>query len=235
MTLTGDMDSEDRQAQPSAGLVERLAVGVLDLIAERRLAPGDALPTVRDLAGRFGVTAPTIREALRRLQATDAVRLRHGSGIFVGPGVLRTVLPNPNFVPVQSGQILQLAEARLVIEPGIAALAAQHRTDGQLARLESAVETALAERASRDGRLNFHRELASASGNPVLAEVVDSLLTARSRQQRALRRLIKDRVRDHDQHAAIFGAVRDQDPDAAAELTRLHLLQLRADAAGLPS
>jgi GntR family transcriptional regulator, transcriptional repressor for pyruvate dehydrogenase complex len=229
------MDGEDRQAQPSAGLAERLAAGVLDLIAERRLAPGDALPTVRDLAGRFGVTAPTIREALRRLQATDAVRLRHGSGIFVGPGVLRTVMPNPNFLPVQGGQVLQLAEARLVIEPGIAALAAQHRTDGQLARLESAVETALAERASGDGRLNFHRELASASGNPVLAEVVDSLLTARSRQQRALRRLIQDRARDHDEHAAIFGAVRDQDPGAAAELTRQHLLQLRASAAGVPS
>jgi GntR family transcriptional regulator, transcriptional repressor for pyruvate dehydrogenase complex len=47
---------------------------------------------VRELAGQFGVTSPTIREAPRRLQATNAVRLRHGSGIFVGDGVPRTLM-----------------------------------------------------------------------------------------------------------------------------------------------
>jgi GntR family transcriptional regulator, transcriptional repressor for pyruvate dehydrogenase complex len=175
-----------------ASLSERLADGVLELMAERRLAPGDALPTVRELAGQFGVTPSTMREALRRLQATDAVRLRHGSGIFVGPGVLLTLMPNPNSVPVRDDQVLYLVEARLTIEPGIAALAARHRTGEQLAGLESAVT----------GRPNFHRELARACGN-----------------------------RDLRQHRAIVGAVRDQDPAMAAELTRQHLLELRASTA----
>jgi len=211
----------EERAGPPVGLSERLADGVLELIAERRLAPGDALPTVRDLAGQFGVTPPTIREALRRLQATDAVRLRHGSGIFVGPGVLRTLMPNPNSVPAKGDQILYLVEARLTIEPGIAALAAQHRTDEQLPQLESAL----------NGRPNFHRELARASGNPVLFEVVDALLTARHREQRAVRRLVRDRARDLGQHRAILGAVRDQDHVTAAELTTQHLLELRASTA----
>ena len=211
----------EERAGPPVGLSERLADGVLELIAERRLAPGDALPTVRELAGQFGVTPPTIREALRRLQATDAVRLRHGSGIFVGPGVLRTLMPNPNTVPAKDDQILYLVEARLTIEPGIAALAAQHRTDEQLPQLESAVH----------GRPNFHRELARASGNPVLFEVVDSLLTARHTEQRAVRRLVRDRARDLGQHWAILGAVRDQDHVTAAELTTQHLLELRASTA----
>jgi GntR family transcriptional regulator, transcriptional repressor for pyruvate dehydrogenase complex len=204
-----------------ASLSERLADGVLELMAERRLAPGDALPTVRELAGQFGVTPSTMREALRRLQATDAVRLRHGSGIFVGPGVLLTLMPNPNSVPVRDDQVLYLVEARLTIEPGIAALAARHRTDEQLAGLESAVT----------GRPNFHRELARACGNPVLFEVVDSLLAARRAEQRAVRRLVPDRARDLRQHRAIVGAVRDQDPAMAAELTRQHLLELRASTA----
>jgi DNA-binding FadR family transcriptional regulator len=103
-------------------LSERLADGLLELIAERRLGPGDPRPTVRNLAERFGVTPPTIREALRRLQATDAVRLKHGSGVYVGDGVLRTLLPNPNSAPIQGGQILYLVEARLAIEPSIAPL-----------------------------------------------------------------------------------------------------------------
>jgi len=87
-------DKPDTHPGPP-GLSDRLTEGLLALIGEQSLAPGDALPTVRALAARFEVTTPTIREALRRLQATDAVRLRHGSGIYVGPGIYRTLLPNP--------------------------------------------------------------------------------------------------------------------------------------------
>jgi GntR family transcriptional regulator, transcriptional repressor for pyruvate dehydrogenase complex len=209
------------------GLSEHLAESLLDLIAQEHLAPGDAMPTVRVLAQRFEVTAPTIREALRRLEATDAVRLRHGSGIYVGPGVLRTLMPNPNSVPVGGEQVLHLVEARLAIEPGIAALAARWRSQEQLARLETSANPSAGKGSGAIKRLNFHRELAGASGNPVLYEVVDSLLAARSREQRALRRLVPDRARDLDQHRAIFEAVRDQDSTLAEELTRSHLAELR--------
>ncbi len=230
MTRPDDGSGEQR----SASLSERLADGLLDLIAEQRLIPGDPLPTVRNLAVRFGVTPPTIREALRRLQATDAVQLRHGSGVYVGAGVLRTLMPNPNSAPIQDEQILYLIDARLAIEPSIAALAAQHRTEEHLARLESAVDIALRETVAQQGpRLNFHRELASASGNPVLFEVVDSLLAVRRREQKVLRGLIHDRTRDHDQHRAIFAAVRERDPVAATELTRQHLRELRDSTAKL--
>jgi GntR family transcriptional regulator, transcriptional repressor for pyruvate dehydrogenase complex len=238
-----DVADRGEQAPSQAGLSERLAAGLLEMMTEERLRPGDTMPTVRSLAERFGVTVPTMREALRRLQATDAVQLRHGSGSYVGPGVLRTLLPNPNSVPFEGTQILYLVEARLAIEPSIAALAARQRTEEQLARLESTLgdtrdtrdapgaRTARNARTGQGGRLNFHRELASASGNPVLFEVVDSLLTARSREQRAVRRLVPDRARDLDRHRAIYEAVHNQDPDAAEELTRQHLLELRENTA----
>ncbi len=215
----------------SGGLSERLAAGLLDLIAERRLDPGDALPTVRDLAARFSVTPPTVREALRRLQATNAVELRHGSGVYVGEGIRRTLMANPNAGPVRAELALQLVEARLTIEPGIAALCATHRTDDDLARLELAVQTARAEPGDVRPQFNFHRELAKGSGNQVLFEVVDSLLTVRGREQRVVRRLIHDRGRDYDEHAVILRAVRDGDAAAAEELTRAHLRQLRDDVA----
>ncbi|MFK0295239.1 FadR/GntR family transcriptional regulator [Streptomyces sp. NPDC090442] len=231
---SGTADSKAQTQSPPGGLSERLAAGLLDLIAERGLVPGDSLPTVRALADQFGVTPPTLREALRRLQATDAVQLRHGSGTFVGPGVRRTLMLNPNSMPLHDEQILHLVEARLSIEPGIAALAAQHRTDDQLARLEIAVEIATRSRVPRTGPRNFHRELAGCSGNPMLFEVVDSLLAARNREQRSLRRLIQDRPRDRDQHRAIFEAVRDRNPTTAEELTRQHLRELRDNTAALP-
>jgi GntR family transcriptional regulator, transcriptional repressor for pyruvate dehydrogenase complex len=229
----GERGGDDVAAdlEEHAGLSERLAAGLLELIAEQHLRPGDTLPTVRNLAERFGVTVPTMREALRRLQATDAVQLRHGSGSYVGPGVLRTLMPNPNSVPFEGTQILYLVEARLAIEPSIAALAARQRTEEQLTRLGSTLGDARNKTAAQGERRNFHRGLAGASGNPVLFEVVDSLLTARSREQRAVRRLVPDRARDLDQHRAIYEAVRDQDPDAAEDLTRRHLLELRENTA----
>src|SRR5882724_11459454 len=143
------LDEPDDRARP-AGLSDRLTEGLLGLIGEQGLAPGDTLPTVRALAARFEVTTPTIREALRRLQATDAVRLRHGSGIYVGPGIHRTLLPNPNVAPLGAELLVALVEARLTIEPGIAALAAGHRTDDQLRRLERATETARRAHPVRD-------------------------------------------------------------------------------------
>ncbi|TNC29730.1 FadR/GntR family transcriptional regulator [Amycolatopsis alkalitolerans] len=210
-------------------LSDRLATGLLELIAELRLSPGDPLPTVRELAQRFSVTPPTIREALRRLQATDAVRLRHGSGVYVGAGLHRTLMANPNSAPLQDELVLQMVDARITIEPGIAALAAAHRTEDDLTQLELALDTALRDLADNRPHLNFHRELASASRNQVLFEVVDSLLTVRAREQRMVRVLIHDRRRDYDQHLAIFQAVRDGDPAQAERLTREHLHQLRED------
>jgi DNA-binding FadR family transcriptional regulator len=219
--------TRDAGIEKPTSLSEQLAGGLLDLIEERGLRPGDALPTVRDLAVRFSVTPPTIREALRRLQATDAVQLRHGSGVYVGPGIYRVLMPNPNSGPLRDDAVLSLVEARLTIEPGIAARAAEHRDDDGLTQLELSLDTAL--RAPGDVRpqLNFHRELARCSGNQVLFEVVDSLLAVRAKEQRAVRLLIHDQRRDHDEHRDIFEAVRDGDAANAELLTRRHLQQLR--------
>lgn len=229
--MVRNAEARDEGAARSPSLSERLAAGLLELISHDGLGPGDPLPTVRELARRFSVTPPTIREALRRLQATDAVQLRHGSGVYVGPGLHRTLMPNPNSAPLRDELVLQLVEARLAIEPGIAALSAEHRTDDAVTRLELALDTALRDLADTRPHLNFHRELASASGNQVLFEVVDSLLAVRGREQRRVRVLIRDRRRDYDQHRAIFEAVRDGDPAAAERLTRAHLQHLRDDIA----
>ncbi|MFI9381784.1 FadR/GntR family transcriptional regulator [Kutzneria sp. NPDC052558] len=215
------------QAPQVGGLSDRLVDGLLDLISEGRLGPGDSLPTVRELAQRFAVTTPTIREALRRLQTTDAVRMRHGSGIYVGDGINRMLMPNPNSTPLKDEHIIQLVEARLTIEPGIAALAAANRTVDDLERLARATDTAKRDTDDDRPKLYFHRELAAASGNQVLFEVVDSLLSARSREQRALRAQIENRTRDYDQHVAIFLAVEAGDAELARQLTEQHLQELR--------
>src|SRR5687768_16015114 len=122
-------------ARPS--LSDALTESVLELIRSGGLRPGDRLPSARELSERFAVTTPTLREALRRLEATGAVQMRHGSGIYVGADLERVVIPNPNVRELQGDQLLQLLDARLLIEPPVAAMAARRADPSDLATLRS--------------------------------------------------------------------------------------------------
>lgn len=213
---------------PRTTLASALTDRMLDLIHAEGLRAGDRLPATRELAQRFAVTTPTLREALRRLEATGAVELRHGSGIYVGPSLERIVLPNPNVRGLRSGQLEQLLEARLLIEPAAAALAARRAGEAERAALRAELEIAATYLEGDDARLHeanmrFHRAIVRAADNLVLGEVVDSLLTVHAAEQRAILQIFDDRVRDHDEHLAVLAAIENGDPTAAEEHMRAHL------------
>ncbi|WP_231920364.1 FadR/GntR family transcriptional regulator [Microlunatus soli] len=205
----------------------RLADAILDLIRTDGLTTGDAIPSARTLASRFEVTTPTIREALRQLEATGAVELRHGSGTYVGPTIDRAVMVNPHRAPLTKESVLELIGARELIEPDTAAAAALARTDDQLRRLELASGNALNPPGDRPVAYHFHIELAAATGNRLMRELIESLILVRGRQQRAIRRLYDERERDHREHLEILAAVHDRDPAQARQLTRDHLAHIR--------
>lgn len=207
---------------------QRLADDIVDIIRTERLAPGDALASSRELARRFSVTTPTVREALRRLEATGAVEFRHGSGTYVGEGIDRRLLANPHRPTIDRNSVLELVEARLVLEPPIAAAAAAARDETGLAQLESAATNALhpPEGATRPA-VHFHVALAATSGNPLLRETVDALLHVRVREQIEIRHRYDDRERDHHEHLRILDAVRAGDAERARALTVEHLSSIR--------
>ena len=119
-----------------------LAAAVAEMISTDKLVTGQAIPALRPLAARFGVAVPTMRESLRRLEGMGILEFRHGSGIYVGPNSNRMVLANV-LAPRPTGeQLAQLLQARLVIEPPIAALAATVRSADGLAQLETALADA---------------------------------------------------------------------------------------------
>ena len=80
---------------------------ILGIIREGGLRPGDAIPSARELAKRFAITTPTVREALRKLEATGAVEFRHGSGTYVGPTINNVVLANPHRPPITKDSVLE--------------------------------------------------------------------------------------------------------------------------------
>jgi GntR family transcriptional regulator, transcriptional repressor for pyruvate dehydrogenase complex len=209
-------------------LADELAAGVVGLIRERRLEAGAQMDTVRSMADRFAVAVPTMREALRRLEAMGVVVLRHGSGVYVGENVRRSVLPNPHGPLLTSESLVDLLQARSTIEPPIAAMAAAVRHPDGVARITETLaeaEQCLLQRHERLWvvNLDFHRAVAQASGNTVLAEVVDSIVLVHAQEQREILRLHGDEGEDFEEHRRIARAVLDGDADEAYRASKEHL------------
>lgn len=220
--------SEVTRPTLSDALTERM----LELIRTGGHRPGDRLPSTRVLSERFAVTTPTLREALRRLEATGAIEMRHGSGIYVGADIERLVLPNPNMREMHAAQLLELLGARIVIEPPLAAMAAERASGAELAALEQVLDAAARHLDGKDAELHdtnmtFHRATARLAGNSVLHEVVDSLLTVHGPEQREILQIFDDRRRDHDEHLSILEAIVARDAAAAEERMRAHLVDVK--------
>ncbi len=191
------------------------------MISTDKLVAGQAIPALRPLAARFGVAVPTMRESLRRLEGMGILEFRHGSGIYVGPNSTRMVLANV-LAPRPTGeQLAQLLQARLVIEPPIAALAATVRSADGVDQLERALEDAHGCLLSGDPRLvaanvDIHRSVAAATGNAVLAETLDSLAAVHAADQAEILELYGDAAQDYDEHAEIVRHIRSGDAEGGA-------------------
>lgn len=222
--------SEAYAVRPSGS--DMLTEQILDLIERDGLRPGDRLPTVSALAGRFAVAMPTMREALRRLQAVGVVEMRHGSGVYVRHAGRRVVLPNPYPGRLKIETILDLLDARTLIEPHLAGLAAA-ADEAAIAELAQLIHDAgqLLE-GSQDARLSaanlgFHRGVARCGGNTVLGQVIDTLLDLYEPEQMEILRLYADRVHDHEEHVGILDAIQAHDAALAAERMQRHLEGVR--------
>lgn len=218
---------------PSTGYERRrlsadLAAAVAAMMHEQALEPGAQLESVKSLAARFGVAIPTMREALRQLEAMGGVSLRHGSGVYVGNNVRRMVVPNPHSPKPTGDRLIELLRARRIIEPPIAAVAAGVRNADGVAALRNTLEEARRCIAEGDEQLwlvnlEFHRALAAVAGNSVLGDVIDSIVLVHAEEQREILRLHGDEDQDFAEHQQITELVLSGDVDAAHEATAEHL------------
>lgn len=214
-------------------LSRQLSEQVIALIAEREMQPGDRLPTMKELAQTFSVATPTIREALRQLQATGVVDIKHGSGIYVRRSGRNLMIANPHYGELDGATLLQLLEARLIIEPQLTRMAALHATDDDLNKIEAILDSAEHFLKGQDDALNptnmrFHTAIARASGNTVLAQMLESLVELYTREQLAILEIFNARVRDYRDHILIFGALRDREPELASRRMTQHLTTVRS-------
>ena len=110
------------------------------------------------------------------------------------------------------------------------------RSPNPMADLPASIEEILDEaehllsgqdRALNPVNMHFHTAIARASGNPILAQVLESLVDLYTQEQLAILEIFNARVRDYRDHILIFGAIRDHEPDLAARRMTRHLQSVR--------
>lgn len=214
-------------------LSDTLAARVRQLIRQNGYGQGDRLPSIGSMARDFGVAPPTVREGLRKLEMLGVVEIRHGAGVFVGRDTDPLLLTNPMADGTASRTLLlDLVDARVSIELTAVALAARNATDAHLAHMRQALDRAAAALdgdAEEIGQANrdFHREIARASGNVVLHQMMDALGGAMRQAQRVVNRTRALRRRFHAEHRGILDALERRDADQAVERMRVHLRGVR--------
>jgi DNA-binding FadR family transcriptional regulator len=225
---------------PKEQLYEKISRAVVEQIRSGLIAPGQRLPSERELATAFGVSRPSLREALGALQMVGLVETRHGAGSWVAANALELL-----DAQVESGFNLgvspvNLLEARGVLEPAIAAAASKHYfPDPEVDRLLETMNAAHdwenpLHRAtwSNADRL-YHLRLAGHSENAVFISAASFIASVQA--QELWRRLrdetltVPGRIAAAvEEHQRIFDAIRSGKPGDAADAARDHVKAVRA-------
>ena len=195
------------------------------------LAPGDRLPSEKELAEQFGLSRITVRDALRILESQGLVTIKVGAGggaFVTDPSTQAANELMTDLLRLQHASTRELIEARLVIETSLVTFASERATAADLATMHEAINTARAGRAAGDPHftphsVDFHIALAKAAGNSVLLFTVKSFRTL---FYETLDKLLPDdkmALRAIEDHQKVLDAISAHDAASARQLMRDHL------------
>lgn len=208
-------------------LTESVVEELLALITRGGFQPGQRLPPERQLAEQMGVSRASVRDALARLEVLGHVGVRQGNGIYVQePSAQQLSAPFQGILTRLPQKTRDLLEFRHLLEPQVAALAAQRATPEQLAELQASLErqqdSAAQRRSMLHDDLHFHTLIAQMAGNGVVVLVLDTLQSLL--QDLRLRDLLPHYPHSTLQdHQAIVQAIVSRSPEAARAAMTAHL------------
>ena len=230
MTATSPARARHRVAVTKAPRL--VAESLRERILSGEFPPDSLLPATETLLEEYGVSRPTVREALNVLEADGLVRLRRGPGggaLVQAPDSVAITRSLESLLRFEGTTIEQLMEVRLVVDPLAARLAAERATAEDLARIASSIErqrrpdvlTSHEEWFAEN--LYFHWSIAAASHNPVVRVLSESLHDIVL--MGGLRVPVEDteRVQSVRDHEAVYESIAAHDPDGAEQRLREHL------------
>ena len=214
------------------GATELVVERIKELLENGTLKAGSRLPTERELATMLGISRPTLRTALKALSVMGVISARPGAGTFIANS-LPEIFNHPlHFMTLMSDTgINDIFQARLIIEPGLAELAAKNVSDVHLNTMNREIE-AMSESLANPERflkhdLRFHQTISRATGNKLMSGIMDNIL-------QLLFQLRGQKHRDDDDlqgaltsHERIFRALSQRDGQRAKEVMARHLRTAR--------
>lgn len=200
------------------------------------LSPGDRLPTITEMARQAGVSTPAVREAYRVLESMGVLEVTRGRGTFVSPDFSDTRSIVQHFQLAEAQSLAHLFEARRLLEPEIASLAAERGSDAERkAVLETAQEMESLHRCGDDfldPDVRFHELIVAAAHNPVLAKMLATVNELLLDSRRRTMRLEGAAEKAVNYHLLIGRAIASRDAEAARALMYQHVADVEKDAIG---
>ena len=212
---------------------QQIAQDLLRQIADSNVVPGETFATEAELLGQFGVSRPTLREGIRILEAEGVLEQRPGprGGLVIRrPSLDMLAHAVSIYLRFNNVPFVAVVRAREVIEPSLAAEAAEHGTEEDLRNLEESIKRMKGlgddqEAFVAENRV-FHGVIAKASGNEVLATFWGAISLLAQGEHHGLRYSIRNRKAVIEAHQRILDACQRRDRIAAAEAMTDHVGEL---------
>jgi GntR family transcriptional repressor for pyruvate dehydrogenase complex len=223
----------------------RVVNHIRNMIETGDLQPGDQIPPEREFARRLRISRASLRTGIGYLAAMGVMDVRHGVGTFVADGPPEIGKSSLSLLGALHGfQSWQMFEARRILESELAALAAERGREQHFTAMSEEVTEMYAtvdnpmEYLIHDVR--FHRVIAQASGNPILAALMETITSALYDERRKTAERSRDLKQSADMHREIYRAIRSRNASEARAVMERHLSMaqsaqdLEASADGAP-
>jgi GntR family transcriptional regulator, transcriptional repressor for pyruvate dehydrogenase complex len=219
------------KAQQDPRVTARLIARIKRLIADGSVSPGCKFPPEREMAREFGANRASVRQALKVLEMMGVLSQRVGDGTYLSESA-ETILNEPIDFLVLLDDLShhELFETRLIVEPELAARAAERATVEDVASMRNAVLALERSKLMRDrleADMAFHNAIFRASGNRICQLLFKGIhrTVVTSMTQLSERVSVEQPLKFHRR---IYAAIRSRDPEAARSAMRDHILDARS-------
>jgi GntR family transcriptional repressor for pyruvate dehydrogenase complex len=222
------MDPIDR-----AGITELVVQRIKELLGRGELRAGSRLPPERELADMLHISRPSLRTALKALSVMGVIRAKPGAGTYIAQSLPEVFTEPMHFMTlINNTSVEELFEARLIIEAGLAELAAERASESDIAALTEEVEGMKANTGDPEEFLKhdvrFHQAMARAADNKLMSGVMDTVAQLLFHIRRQNVAQASDLDEAIDWHEKLLFAMQKHDPKRAKETLSGHLRAAQA-------
>lgn len=217
-----------KQDVPDTHRTMQVVDHIRSLMEKGTLQPGDQIPPEREFAASLKISRASLRTGINYLAAMGVLKVRHGVGTFVANGPPEFDKASLSLMGVLHGfQSWQMFEARLILESSLAELAAERSNEEHHAALSEEVAEMFASLDNPTEYLIhdvlFHRIISQASGNPILAALMETITSALYDDRRKTVEHSRDLRESAEIHRELYRAIRSRNPAEARRLMEHHL------------